>query len=92
MIQIIRPLLTEKIIKIQETYNKYGFEVHPELNKIEIAKKIENRFNVKVKNVRTIKVLGKIKKMGKYEGKRKDWKKAIITLEKGYKIELLEGV
>ena len=91
MNQIIRPLLTEKIVKLQESDRKYGFEVHPNINKIEIAKKIEDRFNVKVKNVNVMKVVGKKKKMGRFEGKRKDWKKAIVTLEEGHKIELFEG-
>ena len=90
--QIIRPLLTEKITHLQETVNKYGFEVHPKMNKIEISKGIEDRFNVKVKNVRVINVKGKKKRMGRFEGKRKNWKKAIVTLKKDYKIELFEGV
>jgi len=92
MNQIIRPLLTEKMVKLQETINKYGFEVHPDINKIEIAKRIEDRFNVKVKNVRVLNVSGKMKKMGRFEGKRRNWKKAIVTLQEGFKIELFEGV
>ena len=92
MNQIIRPLLTEKMVQLQESINKYGFEVHPSANKIEIAKRIEDRFDVKVKNVRIINVTGKKKKMGRFEGKRKDWKKAIVTLAEGHKIELFEGV
>ena len=90
--QIIRPLLTEKITHLQETENKYGFEVHPKMNKIEILKGIEERFNVKVKNVCVMNVKGKKKRMGRFEGRRKNWKKAIVTLEKDYKIELFEGV
>ena len=90
--QIVRPLLTEKITHFQETENKYGFEVHPKMNKIDISKGIEDRFNVKVKNVRVMNVKGKKKRMGRFEGKRKNWKKAIVTLKKDYKIELFEGV
>ena len=92
MNQIIRPLLTEKITKLQESQNKYGFEVHPDVNKIEIKREIEDRFNVKIISLRIINVKGKKKKLGRFEGKRKDWKKAIVTLQKGFKIELFEGV
>lgn len=92
MTGIIRPLITEKITQLQETVEKYGFEVHPKMNKIEVAKQIEERFNVKVKSVRMMNVKGKLKRMGRTEGRRKDWKKAIVTLYKGHKIELFEGV
>ena len=92
MTGIIRPLITEKISQLQETEDKYGFEVHPKMNKIEVSKQVEERFNVKVKSVRMMKVKGKLKRMGKTEGRRKDWKKAIVTLHKGHKIELFEGV
>lgn len=92
MTGIIRPLITEKITYLQETADKYGFEVHPKMNKIEVAKQIEERFNVKVKSVRMLNVSGKWKRMGRTEGKRRNWKKAIVTLQKGHKIELFEGV
>ena len=92
MLRIIRPLLTEKITKFQESENKYGFEVHPKMNKIEVLKEIEDRFNVKVECVRIMNIKGKKKKMGRFEGKRKNWKKAIVTLKKDFKIELYEGV
>ena len=92
MTGIIRPLITEKITQLQETLEKYGFEVHPKMNKIEVARQIEERFNVKVKSVRMMNVKGKLKRMGRTEGRRKDWKKAIVTLHKGHKIELFEGV
>ena len=87
-----RPLVTEKIMGLNESFNKYGFEVHPDMNKIEISKVVEDRFNVKVKNVRTMNNIGKMKRMGKTEGRRSNWKKAIVTLVEGYKIELFEGV
>ena len=85
-------MITEKNTHFQENENKYGFEVHPKMNKIDISKGIEDRFNVKVKNVRVMNVKGKKKRMGRFEGKRKNWKKAIVTLKKDYKIELFEGV
>ncbi len=93
LIQYIkRPLVTEKITGLQEKHNQYAFEVDSRLNKIEIARGIEERFDVKVKSVRTSNCKGKLKRMGRTEGRRKNWKKAIITLEQGYKIELFEGV
>ena len=88
---IFYPLVTEKITIISETENKYGFEVAPQANKIEIAKRIEERFEVKVKKVNTMNVEGKLKTMGRFQGRRRKRKKAIITLEEGHKIELFEG-
>lgn len=89
---IKRPLITEKMTRLQEEKNQYAFEIAPSLNKIEIARGIEEKFDVKVKSVRTQNYLGKIKRMGRTEGRRKNWKKAIVTLHEGYKIELFEGV
>lgn len=93
LMQLIRrPHVTEKMTDLQEKLNQYAFEVDPCLNKIEIARGIEERFDVKVKNVRTMNYKGKQKRMGRWEGRRKNWKKAIVTLQEGYKIELFEGV
>ena len=89
---ILRPIVTEKITKQTETQQKYAFEVHPDLNKIEIKKGIEDRFKVKVKSVRTMNYLGKLKVHSRMAGRRKSWKKAIVTLQKGFEIELYEGV
>lgn len=89
---IKRPIVTEKMTGLQEKHNQYAFEVAPALNKIEIARGIEERFDVKVKSVRTLNYQGKLKRTGRTEGRRKNWKKAVITLEAGYKIELIEGV
>ncbi len=72
----------------QQGYNKYTFVVPKQVNKIEIRNAIEEIFNVKVKKVNTMIMSGKPKRVGwKYQGYRSDWKKAIVTLEKGYKIE-----
>ena len=88
---IRRPLVTEKITKLQEELNQYAFEVDPKSNKIEIRKAIQERFKVKVKKVRTINVRGKLKTLGRFTGRRPDWKKAIITLAEGESIDLFEG-
>jgi large subunit ribosomal protein L23 len=93
---LIRPLFTEKIARLSETENKYAFEVYISANKIEIKNEIEKKFDVKVINVRTIVQRGKIRQQltraGRFYGRRPDWKKAIITLAEGEKIELFENV
>ena len=86
------PMLTEKGTLLKETENKVLFKVARSANKIEIKKAIEDIFKVKVDRVATINYLGKKKRMGKYIGKRPDWKKAIITLKKGEKLDFVEGV
>jgi len=88
---IRRPLVTEKITRMQETLNQYAFEVDPNSNKIEIRKAVEERFSVKVKKVRTINVHGKLKTLGRFSGRRPSWKKAIVTLAEGESIDLFEG-
>jgi large subunit ribosomal protein L23 len=88
---IKRPVITEKTTKLMEE-NKYCFLVDPKANKTQIKQAIEEIFKVKVKNVNTLNVLGKIKRMGKYEGRRSSWKRAIVTLESGSRIEFFEGV
>lgn len=85
------PLLTEKGTMLKETENKVLFKVAKNANKIEIKKAVEEIFKVKVDAVATINCKGKRKRMGRYEGKRPDWKKAIITLKKGEKLDIVEG-
>jgi large subunit ribosomal protein L23 len=89
---IHRPHVTEKMEDARENARTYAFEVHPDLNKIEVKRAIEEKFGVVVQGVRTMHVTGKVKRMGRHEGKRKDWKKAIVTLAEGHTIELFEGV
>ena len=89
---LIGPMLTEKGTLMKETDNKILLRVARHANKIEIKKAVEEIFKVKVDFVRTINVRGKIKKMGKYEGKRPDWKKAIVSLKEGEKLDFVEGV
>lgn len=87
-----RALITEKGTQIRERENGYLFEVARDANKIEIRQAIESIFPVKVETVRTLRVHGKPKRMGRYAGHRPDWKKAIVTLKKGQTIELFEQV
>ncbi|MEJ2368950.1 MAG: 50S ribosomal protein L23 [Acidobacteriota bacterium] len=90
---LIRPLLTEKNMVAKERFNTMAFEVHPDANKIEIAKAVERVFNTQVESVRIINMMGKLKRMGRFEGRRSSWKKAYVKLRKGAKpIEYFEGV
>jgi large subunit ribosomal protein L23 len=85
-----RPLLTEKATILREMANEYHFEVAIDANRIEIKDAVESRFDVKVKGVRTVKVRGKNKRMGAFEGRRANWKKAYVTLVEGSTIDLYE--
>lgn len=87
---IIRPLITEKSSTLMAE-GKYTFEVAKAANKIEIAKAIATIFNVKVANVTTINVEGKVKRMGRSVGKRSDYKKAIVKLAAGETIDFYEA-
>ena len=88
---IIRPLMTEKSMRQKEELNTVTFRVRPDANKVEIRAAVESVFNVKVTAVRTASYEGKLKRMGKHIGRRVDWKKAIVTLQPGHKIDLVEG-
>lgn len=88
---LIRPLITEKASSLSVD-NKYFFEVAPDANKIEIAKAITEVYGVVPVNVNVIKMEGKRVRYGRTEGKKKDWKKAIVTLSKGETIKIYEGV
>ena len=89
---IKRPLITEKTSIQKETFNQLTFEVAPQANRIEIKRAVENIFNVNVAGVRTMQVKGKVKRRGRILGKRRDWKKAIVTLMPGERIDFFEGV
>ena len=87
-----RPLITERCADLRERDNKVIFEVHPHANKHEIKQAVEQFFGVKVIGVRTMNVLGKVKRLGRFSGKRADWKKAIVTLAEGDSIDLFDQV
>ena len=92
--QIIRrPLVTEKSTILREENNVLAFEVDPNANKIEVKKAVEELFKVKVEEVRLFNVRGKMKRMGRWAGKRRDWRKAYVRLKAGEKApEFVEGV
>jgi len=91
---LVRPILTEKMLKMQESQNKYGFMVNLSANKIEIKRAVEKKFDVSVDKVTTMRVKGKTKqsntRRGITKGKRPDWKKAIVTLRQGDSIDFFE--
>lgn len=89
---IKRPVVTEKTNIQKEAANQVTFEVDRKANRIEVRRAIERIFNVRVANVRTMQVRGKFKRRGRILGKRRDWKKAIVTLRPGERIEFFEGV
>jgi large subunit ribosomal protein L23 len=91
--QVVRKvLITEKGTVLRETRNQYFFEVARDANKIDIKRAIETIFRVKVDNVRTMQLRGKVKRQGRWVGRRNDWKKAIVTLKPDQKIELFEQI
>jgi len=87
---IIKPVVTEKSSALVEQ-NKYTFEVHKSANKIQIRQAIEQIFKVKVLSVNTMNVAAKPKRMGAFLGKTRSWKKAIVSLAEGQRIEFFEG-
>ena len=89
---VIRPLITEKTSIQKEVNNQITFEVDRRANRVEIKKASENIFNVNVVGVKTMQVKGKTKQRGRIVGKRRDWKKAIVTLMPGERIDFFEGV
>ena len=89
---IRRPIVTEKSNLVKEVANKVVFEVDKNANKIEIKQAVQQLFNVTVQEVNVMNFLGKRKRAGRILGKKQDWKKAIVTLKKGDKIEFFENV
>ena len=87
---IVRPLITEKNTNLM-VYNKYSFEVLRKASKPEIKHAIETIFNVEVSQVHTMNVRGKLKRRGREQGYTRDWKKAIVTLAPGERIEIFES-
>ena len=87
-----RPLITEKATRLKEASNTVCFEVARTANKIEVKRAVEKLFGVKVVDVRVANREGKWKRMGRFVGQRKDWKKAYVRLAPDQKIEFFEGV
>ena len=91
--QVIKePHITEKANLLKEGANQVSFKVHKQANKIEIKQAVETFLKAKVLDVRTMKMRGKRRRMGRNMGKRPDWKKAIVRLAPGESIEFFEGM
>jgi large subunit ribosomal protein L23 len=88
---IKRPLDTEKLDRMRDRENKFAFEIDLKANKTEIKQAVEQLFKVKVLDVKTSIVRGKFRRIGRSEGRRPNWKKAIVTLKEGDAIQLFEG-
>ena len=89
---IRKPLVTEKSTIARDEENKYLFEVDRRATKIDIRNAVEKIFKVHVVNVHTMNMTGKKKRIGKIAGRKRNWKKAVITLTPGGLIEVHEGV
>lgn len=89
---IKKPMITEKSTIQKESFNQVCFEVDRRANRVEIRNAVEKLFNVKVADVRTLQIKGKVKQRGRIVGKRRDWKKANVKLMPGERIEFFEGV
>ena len=85
------PHLTEKTVIQKDASNQVTFLVETGANKIEIKRAVESLFKVTVLRVNTINTRGKFKRMGRFQGRRPDWKKALVTLKEGDRIEYFEG-
>lgn len=88
---IKRPLVTEKGAIAAEAANQYFFEVELGASKQDVRNAVEKIFNVHVNNVRTLRMPAKYKRVGKNIGRTSEWKKAVVTLKEGERIEFLEG-
>ena len=88
---IVRPIISEKAERNREAARQYAFEVHREATKIQVKGAVEKLFGVKVTGIRTNIARGKNKRVGRFTGRRPNWKKAIVTLRKGDTIALFEG-
>jgi large subunit ribosomal protein L23 len=89
---IIEPIVTEKSTVVREMYNRYTFRVLAGATKHQIARAVEEIFEVTVLKVHTIRMDGKVKRLGRNIGRRSAWKKAVVTLAKGDTVDFFEGV
>lgn len=85
------PVITEKGTLVNELGNQVVFRVDLRANKVEIRQAVERLFKVKVEKVRTSRLLGKTRRVGRSAGRRSDWKKAYVTLAEGSRIDFFEG-
>lgn len=88
---LVQPLLTEKLTALREKTNTVGFIVHPSANRVQIKQAVEALLKVKVDKVNVMNVRGKTKRLGRFSGRRSDWKKAFVTLKEGEKLEMYES-
>lgn len=88
---IRRPLITERATQLQEANGKYSFEVDRRANKIDVKRAVEAMFDVQVTKINTTSVRGKVKRLGRFVGRRSNWKKAIVTLAAGQSIDIFES-
>jgi large subunit ribosomal protein L23 len=88
---ILRPIVTEKTARLEAGQNTYTFQVGVKANKVQIKEAIQSLFGVDVLEVRTVNVRGKTKRVGRFQGRRSDWKKAYVTLAEGDLIQLFES-
>jgi large subunit ribosomal protein L23 len=87
---LVSPVLSEKSVTAKDAQNRYTFKVRTGANKVDIKQAVESLFKVKVEKVRTMIFMGKMHKVGRYEGRRSDWKKAVVTVKAGQKIDLTD--
>ena len=89
---VLSPLVTERSMVMRDEENKYAFRVHTRATKPEIRKAVEELFDVRVVSVSTMNVMGKTKRLGRFVGTRSAWKKAIVKVAEGQKIEIYDAV
>jgi large subunit ribosomal protein L23 len=87
---ILSQVVTEKAERLKAEQSRYTFKVAPTANKIEVRDAVQQLFKVHVREVRVMNYLGKLRRMGRFSGRRPDWKKAVVTLKQGERIESLE--
>jgi large subunit ribosomal protein L23 len=88
---LIAPLITEKSTRLREAHNQISFMVSSRANKSEVKKAVEEALKVKVESVNIVNVGGKMKRLGRFEGRRASWKKGIVTLKPDQKLDIFEG-
>ena len=88
---LVQPLLTEKITGLREKSNTVGFVVELGANRVQVKQAVESLLKVKVEKVNLMNVRGKMKRLGRFAGRRSDWKKAFVTLKEGEKLEMYES-